>query len=111
MAACHLTLKIVQRSKGRLAAAAAACVVQCKREGKAHDHRREQGVVKAFIVAPPEDGPARAYNCAAPWNAARAREVRRNGVTAREWELGLPAEVAARPPFARPSSGTGALIR
>lgn len=96
MAAYHLTLKVVQRSKGRSATAAAAfraaCTIHCEREGKTHNYTRKQGVVDAFIVAP-EGSPAWAHDRAALWNTAEMREVRRDGVTAREWELGLPAEL------------------
>lgn len=96
MAIYHLVVKVVQRSAGRSATAAAAfraaCTIHCEREGKTHNYRRKQGVVDAFIVAP-EGAPAWAYDRVALWNAVEAREVRRDGVTAREWELGLPAEL------------------
>ncbi|MBP1806954.1 hypothetical protein J2Z33_002821, partial [Rubellimicrobium aerolatum] len=97
MAIYHLVVKVVQRSAGRSAKAAAAfraaCVISCEREGKTHNYERKRGVVDAFIVAP-EDAPAWAQDRAALWNAAEARERRRDGVPAREWELGLPAELS-----------------
>ena len=98
MASYHLTVKAVQRSKGRSATAAAAfraaCVIRCEREGKTHNYRSKQGVADAFIVAP-EGAPAWALDREMLWNAAEARERRRDVVTAREWELGLPSELDA----------------
>ncbi|MFC5567052.1 MobQ family relaxase [Rubellimicrobium aerolatum] len=97
MAIYHLVVKVVQRSAGRSATAAAAfraaCVIHCEREGKTHNYTRKQGVVEGFILAP-EGAPAWAQDRAALWNAAEARERRRDGVPAREWELGLPAELS-----------------
>lgn len=97
MPSYHLALKLVRRSEGRSATSAAAfraaCTVHCEREGKTHSYRRRQGVVDAFIVVP-DEAPAWALDRSALWNAAEMRETRRNSVTAREWELGLPAELS-----------------
>ncbi|MAM40377.1 MAG: molybdopterin-guanine dinucleotide biosynthesis protein MobA [Erythrobacter sp.] len=97
MASYHLSVKTVKRSAGRSATAAAAyrsgSVIACEREGRVHDYSAKRGVAEAFIVAP-EDAPAWATDRAALWNAAEARETRRNSVTAREWELALPAEIS-----------------
>ncbi len=97
MPSYHLALKLVRRSEGRSATSAAAfraaCAIHCEREGKTHTYKRRQGVVDAFIVVP-EGAPPWALDRSALWNAAEMRETRRNSVTAREWELGLPAELS-----------------
>jgi hypothetical protein len=93
-----LAVKTVQRSAGRSATAAAAYRhaerIECHREGRVHDYRAKQGVEHSFLVVP-EDAPAWAHDRAALWNAAEAREARVNSITAREWELALPAELDA----------------
>lgn len=98
MASYHFVVKAVRRSEGRSATAAAAfraaCVIHCQREGRVHNYRAKQGVVDAFIVAP-EGAPTWVQDREALWNATEARDTRINSVTAREWELGLPAELDA----------------
>lgn len=98
MASYHLSVKTIKRSAGRSATAAAAyragCEIACDREGRVHDYSRKLGVEEAFILAP-DDAPDWAQDRAALWNAAEARETRANSVTAREWELALPAELDA----------------
>ncbi|MFC0342560.1 MobQ family relaxase [Paracoccus niistensis] len=98
MASYHLSVKTIKRSAGRSATAAAAYrageLIACAREGRVHDYRRKLGLEEAFILAP-EDAPDWAQDRAALWNAAEARETRANSVTAREWELALPAELDA----------------
>ncbi|TNC45244.1 hypothetical protein FHG66_20270, partial [Rubellimicrobium rubrum] len=64
------------------------------REGRVHDYQAKSGVEQSFIVAP-EGAPDWAQDRQALWNAAEARETRSNSVTAREWELALPAELDA----------------
>jgi hypothetical protein len=96
VASYHLSVKTIKRSAGRSATAAAAyragCEIACEREGRVHDYTRKAGVEAAFILAP-EEAPDWAQDRAALWNAAEARETRANSVTAREWELALPAEL------------------
>lgn len=98
MASYHLSVKTIKRSAGRSATAAAAyragCEIACEREGRVHDYSRKLGVEEAFILAP-DEAPDWAQDRAALWNAAEARETRTNSVTAREWELALPAELDA----------------
>jgi len=97
MASYHLSVKTIKRSAGRSATAAAAyragAELECEREGRMHDYRAKQGVRETFIVAP-DDAPEWASNRSDLWNAAEARENRRNSVTAREWELALPADIS-----------------
>ena len=96
MASYHLSVKTIKRSVGRSATAAAAyrsaSLILCDREGRVHDYSRKAGVEHAVILAP-NDAPDWARDRAALWNAAEARETRSNSVTAREWELALPAEL------------------
>ena len=98
MASYHLSVKTIKRSAGRSATAAAAyragCEIVCEREGRVHDYRRKAGVEDRFILAP-DEAPDWAQDRAALWNAVEARETRTNSVTAREWELALPAELDA----------------
>lgn len=98
MASYHLSVKTIKRSAGRSATAAAAYRaaerIECQREGRLHDYTRKQGVVETFILAP-SGAPSWVQNRSALWNAAEARETRKNSVTAREWELALPSEISA----------------
>ncbi|MGA0617685.1 MobQ family relaxase [Paracoccus sp. KR1-242] len=98
MASYHLSVKTIKRSAGRSATAAAAyrsgSVIACDREGRLHDYSAKRGIEACFILAP-EGAPDWVQDRAALWNAAEARETRRNSVTAREWELALPAELGA----------------
>lgn len=106
MASYHLSVKTVKRSVGRTATASAAYRagerLSCEREGWVHDYTRKQGIEECFILVP-AGAPDWASERAALWNAAEARETRRNSVTAREWELALPSELSpeARAALAR----------
>ena len=98
MASYHLQVKTIKRSAGRSATAAAAYrsaeAILCAREGRMHDYTRKSGVEENFIVLP-NGAPDWAGDRAALWNAAEERETRKNSVTAREWELALPAELTS----------------
>lgn len=98
MAIYHLAIKTVSRSTGRSAVAAAAYrsgqLLADERTGVVADYRRKGGVEHVEIVAP-ADAPAWVHDRAALWNAAEAAEKRKNSVTAREYEIALPAEVSA----------------
>jgi len=91
MAIYHLSVKPVQRSKGRSATAAAAYrageVIECQREGRSHDYARRSGVAHTELVG--WSGSREAL-----WNAAEA-EGRKNATTAREYEIALPDELGA----------------
>lgn len=96
MAIYHLSIKTVSRSSGRSAVAAAAYrsgeMLADERTGELSDYRRKRGVEHTEIVAP-ADAPAWVHDRAALWNAAEASERRKNSVTAREYEIALPAEL------------------
>lgn len=102
----HLTVKAVSRSAGRSAVAASAYRSGTRlidtRTGLVYDYRRRTGVVVAELILPPLPG---VPGVASPkitreqlWNFAEASERRKDGVTAREIEIALPAEL---PPVAR----------
>jgi len=96
MASYHLSVKVVSRTTGRSATAAAAyraaARVRDERTGELHDFRRKRGVVHREIVTPAE-APPWAQNRERLWNAAEATEKRRDALTAREFEIALPSEL------------------
>lgn len=94
MAIYHLSVKPVQRSKGRSSTAAAAyragCEIEGKRTGLKHDYTKKQGVEHTEIITPDGvDIPSRSDL----WNLAEAAEKRKDGCTAREYEVNLPYEL------------------
>lgn len=95
MAIYSASTKVIGRAAGRSAVAAAAyragVALTDERQGLAHDYTRKGGVVSAEIVAP-DGGSA---DRAALWNAAERAETRKDGRTAREWVVALPAELDA----------------
>lgn len=97
MAIYHLAVKSVSRSTGRSAVAAVAyragVCLENERDGLVHDYTRRSGVEDAFIVAP--KGAEWTQDRSALWNAAEAAEKRKDAKVAREYELGLPAELDA----------------
>lgn len=94
----HCQIKIISRSNGRSATAAAAYRagerIVCDREGRTYDYTRKAGVEDAFIRTP-ASVPAWALDREQLWNAAEAAENRRNSRVAREWEIALPHELDA----------------
>ena len=96
MASYHLQVKTISRADGRSSIAAAAYrsaeMIYCDREGRSHDYTRKRGVAYLEIVTP-ENAPQWAQDRAQLWNHAEAAEKRKNAVTAREWEIALPAEL------------------
>ena len=98
LASYHLQVKTISRADGRSAIAAAAYrsaeMIYCDREGRSHDYTRKRGVAYLEIVTP-ENAPQWAQDRAQLWNHAEAAEKRKNAVTAREWEIALPAELDA----------------
>lgn len=94
MAIYHLSVKPVQRSKGRSSVAAAAyragCEIEDKRTGLKHNYTKKEGVKHTEIITP--DG-VDIPNRSDLWNAAEAAERRKDGCTAREYEINLPHEL------------------
>ncbi|NQV48053.1 MAG: MobA/MobL family protein [Rhodospirillaceae bacterium] len=95
MAIYHLSVKTVKRSTGRSAVAAAAYRTATKlvddRTGQTYDYTRKQGVEFSEIIIP-ETVPLNLSERNALWDSAEAAEMRKNSVTAREYEIALPAE-------------------
>jgi len=96
MAIYHLSIKTVKRSTGRSAVAAAAYRSATKliddRTGQTYDYTRKQGVVFSEILIP-ETAPCELSKRNALWDSAEGAEKRKNSVTAREYEIALPAEL------------------
>ena len=93
MAIYHLSLKAIQRSKGRSATASAAYRSRAKisdeRTGKIYDYSRRKGVEESQIFTPDGSEISREEL----WNLAEKSERRKDGITAREYELALPSEL------------------
>lgn len=87
MADYHLSAKIIGRSSGRSATAAAAYRaaerIFDRRTGIEHDYSRKQGVVRDEVLLP-RDAPERWLDRGELWNAA---ETRSNSRLSREFEL------------------------
>lgn len=96
MAIYHLSVTVVQRSKGHSAVAAAAYRAGEKlyeaRMMQTHDYQRKRGIVQSEILAP-DHAPLWVYDREALWNRAEAAERQHNGQPAREIRLGLPHEL------------------
>lgn len=93
MAIYHLSVKPIQRSQGRSATAAAAyrsgARIEDARTGERHDYRKRHGVEASHIITPDGSEPDRATL----WNMAEEAEKRKDGTTAREYEIALPSEL------------------
>jgi len=93
----HMSAKVVQRSAGRSSVAAAAYRAGEKmvdeRTGLTHDYTRRAGVEASEIVMP--EGCTWEPSREELWSAVEMKNSRANSVTAREFELALPAELSA----------------
>ncbi|GEM_PF-752161 len=91
----HCSAKQVQRSAGRSSVAAAAyrsaTQLVDERTGLIHDYTKKQGVEHTRIYMP-DNAPAWANDRNKLWNAAEAKENRKNSMTARELEIAFPHE-------------------
>lgn len=91
----HLSVKPVQRSKGRSSVAAAAyragCEIYDNRTGLTHDYTKKMGVEYTEIITPfGVNAPSRSEL----WNMAEKAENRKDGCTAREYEINLPYQLS-----------------
>lgn len=96
MAIYHLSAKPVQRSQGRSSTAAAAyragvCLAD-ERTGEIHDYTRKQGVKYSEIITPNN----KSIDREELWNLAEQAEKRKDGTSAREYEIALPDELTAK---------------
>ncbi len=92
----RLSAKVISRSQGRSATAAAsyrsASEIADDRTGEIHDYTRKGGVEWTGIAAP-ENAPAWTQDRSKLWNAVEAAETRKNSQVAREIQLSLPHEL------------------
>ncbi|MBP8285811.1 MAG: MobA/MobL family protein [Rhodoferax sp.] len=96
MASYHCSIKTVGRSDGRSAVGAAAYrsgqrLIDAE-TGEIYDYTRKSGVLSSAIFLP--DGVDPKYlDRNTLWDAATAKETRKNSTLARELEVALPAEL------------------
>lgn len=90
-------MKVVSRSSGRSAVAAAAyrsaARIENKRDGLVHDFTRKDGVLHTEIVLPNGVKADWALDRSALWNAAELAEKRSDARVAREFVVALPHEL------------------
>ena len=98
MAIYHFSMKIIQRSAGRSATAAAAyragLCIEDERTGEMFDYTRRRGVDDHAVLTPSR-APEWAKDSASLWNAVEQKENRVNSQLARENVLALPHELNA----------------
>ena len=115
MAIYHLSLKMIKRSDGRSALAAAAyrsaALLHDARTGLTHDYRRKQDVLASGIELPDGVNAAWAIDRQSLWNAAEAAERRKDAQTAGEFELALPGELTEEQNMELARSFAGELVR
>src|SRR5699024_8871855 len=96
MAIMHLSVKIISRSSGRSAIAAAAYRAGEKHKneenGKTHDFSKKKGVVYSEIQLP-ENAPSEYKDRQTLWNKVQEIEKRADAQLAREVEVALPQEL------------------
>lgn len=99
MATYRLSVKLISRSSGRSATAAAAYRagerIVDERTGEIFDYRRRSDVLDRAILAP-RGSPEWVRNRTALWNAAEAAERRKDAQIAREIQVSLPHELSLK---------------
>lgn len=97
MAIYHQTTKMVKRSEGRNAVAAAAYRsgqdLYEDATGIRHDYTKKEGVEHSEILAP-DHAPEWVFDRQRLWNEVEASETRKDAQVAREVEVGLPIELS-----------------
>ena len=97
IAICHIPIKIIQRSKGKSAVAAAAYrsgeKITNEWDGMTHDYTRKRGVVHTEILLPPHAPPSFSDR-ATLWNNVELYEKAGNAQLAREIDAALPIELS-----------------
>jgi hypothetical protein len=96
MAIYHCSIRIIKRSQGRSAVAAAAYRSGQKLtnewDGITHDYTKKGGVVYSEILLPAHASPEFSDRSTL-WNSVEKKEKSRNAQLAREIEIALPAEL------------------
>lgn len=91
-----MSVKMIQRSKGRSATAAiayrAGIDITDERTGLRFDYSRKTGVSYSEIVLP-HGAPEQYRDRCTLWNTIESRETRTNAAVAREFEIALPAQL------------------
>src|ERR1700674_578193 len=97
MAIYHFTAKVISRSKGRSAVAAAAyrsaSQIHDFRQDLNFDYADKPDVIHSEILAP-DGAPEWVHNRELLWNTVEAGEKRRDAQVAREVEFALPEELS-----------------
>ncbi len=97
MALFHLSVKVISRSSGRSAVAAAAYRgaerLHDERLDRDHDFTNKDGVVHSEVMLP-EDAPAEFADREKLWNAVEAAEKRKDAQLSREVEFAIPRELS-----------------
>ena len=97
MAIYHFSAKMISRSHGRSATAAAAyrggVEITDERTGERHDYTRKQGVLDHAILTP-NRAPEWARDSARLWNAVEEFENRKDAQLVREITVALPHELS-----------------
>lgn len=96
MAIYHCAAKVISRSQGRSAVAAAAyragCNLHDERLGLDHKYARKKGVTHSEIMAP-LGAPAWVFERQTLWNEVEAAEKRKDSQLARDFDFALPVEL------------------
>lgn len=96
MASYHLNIKIIKRSSGRSAVAAAAyrarTSIYDERQGLTFDYSKKLDLAHSEILAP-QIAPKWVYDRSALWNQVEASEKRKDAQLSREIEIALPIEL------------------
>ena len=96
MAIYHLSVKVITRSQGRSAVAAAAYraadKIENEYDGIAYDYRKKNWVVHSEIILP-TNAPSKYRDRSTLWNAVEAAEKSKTAQLAREVEIALPREL------------------
>ncbi|MDP2131177.1 MAG: Ti-type conjugative transfer relaxase TraA [Erythrobacter sp.] len=96
MAIFHLSVKVISRSSGRSAVAAAAYRgaerLHDERLDRAHDFTNKDGVVHSEVMLP-EGAPEEFADREKLWNAVEAAEKRKDAQLSREVEIAIPREL------------------
>lgn len=99
MAIYHLNAKVISRSAGRSATAAAAyragVKIKDERMGKVFDYTRKKEVSYRRVFAP-KNAPKWATDRQRLWNEAELIEKRKDAQVAREVEVALPVELTSK---------------
>src|SRR5713101_8198099 len=97
MAIYHFQVKIISRSQGRSAVAAAAyrsaSELHDQRQGQSFDYSDKPNVVHSEIFSP-TNAPAWVHDRESLWNAVESGERRKDSQVAREVEFAIPQELS-----------------